>query len=163
MSKTSKKNIIKNANGSIINKDVIKTKIDSLIENGRKEIKTKDELEKLPIGSLISYISKSNVFRPAGFLTAHEEDGFVYVASDFKTRYRVKYGKVKKMWVGSVYECTNDIVSIVKTKQKKTNFPVVVNNITIYYAAKTFDKKRFLNTKRAQMIMNWIEYFENNE
>ena len=65
------------------------------------------------------------------------------------------------MWAGDVYSTKHDVVSIVETENKKTNFPVVVNDITIHYAQKTFDVKRYKNTNKFKKINLWIQYFEN--
>ena len=100
------------------NKDVIKIKIKKMIRNGRKEITSKEELEEFPIGSLISRMNNNNVFKPCGFITKFSDDHFIYITPDLSNKYRVRYDTVQKMWVGNPFKCTNDIVSIVKTKQK---------------------------------------------
>ncbi len=135
-------------------KALIAAKIDTIIENGRHEITSKKQLEKYPIGSLISYMNNNNVFRSGGFITKFSDDYFIYILSDFKTRYRARYSHIQKMWVGSVYSTAHDIVSIVPSTNKKTNFPVVINDITIHYAQKTFDIKRYKNTDKFKRICN---------
>jgi len=143
-----------------MSKIFIAVKIETLLENGRKEIKTKKRLEKYPIGSLISYMNIDNVFRPGGFIIDFNDEYFVYISPDFTTKHRGRYSHITKMWVGTVYTTRNDIVSIVPTLKKKTNFPVIVNGIVIYYAKKTFDAKRFKNTDKYKRIIKWCEYFE---
>ena len=64
------------------------------------------------------------------------------------------------MWVGSVYKTKNDIVSIIKTTQDKTKFPVIVNDIVIYYATRPFDSDRFKFTDKYKKIIQWCQYFE---
>ena len=64
------------------------------------------------------------------------------------------------MWVGSVYSTKNDIASIVKTTQDKTNYPVIVNNIIIYYATRPFDMERYKFTEKYKKIIQWCQYFE---
>ncbi len=134
--------------------------ITTRIENGRKGLTTKKQLEKFPIGSLISYMNVNNVFRPGGFIIKFATEYFIYITPDFSTKYRVRYSHVLKMWAGDVYHTKNDFVSIVQTTHEKTNFPVVVNNITVYYANKTYDAKRFKNTEKYKKIIQWCQYFE---
>jgi len=136
-------------------------KIATLIDHGRKEITTKEELEKYPIGSLISYMNNKNVYKIGGFLLKVVEEYFIYLDLDFQTKYRVRYGNVEKMWVGDVHKVNNDIVSIAKTKQEKTNFPVKIGKTIVYYAVNRFDLNRFVNTKKYQNMAKWYEYFEN--
>jgi hypothetical protein len=144
----------------IVNKALFASKIDTMIENGRKEITTKKQLEKYPIGSLISYLRNDNIYKPGGFIIEFAPEYFIYILHDFSTKYRARYHNIDKMWVGSVYKTKNDFVSIVPIKHQKTNFPVIVNNVTIYYAKNTFDVKRFINTEKYKKIIQWREYFE---
>ena len=101
-----------------IDKAVLKTKISNMINNGRQEITTKDQLERFSIGSLISYININNIFKQGGFIIKFFDEFFVYITPDFTTKYRVRYKNILKMFVGDVYSVRNDIVSIVKTTQK---------------------------------------------
>lgn len=151
MSKSSKKKVMP--------KYVVNVKIATMIENGRKEITTKDELEEFPPGSLISYMNKNNVFKIGGFITEFEDDSFIYINTDFSHKYRVYYQNILKLWVGDVFVTKNDIVSLVKATQKKTNFPVKIGQIIVYYAKNNFDVKRFMNTEKYQKYINWVNYF----
>lgn len=141
-------------------KDLIGAKIINFIENGRQEITTKEELDEYPIGSLISYTNKNNQFESAGFLTKITDEYFIYINPDFSQKYRVRFNKIIKMWVADPYKVINDLVSIVKTNQtKKTNFPVIIDGIVIFYAKSNFDIKRFRSTDRYQQILKWYKYF----
>lgn len=142
-----------------MDKAKISARIMTFLENGRKEITTKEELEKFAIGSLISYMNMSNIFKLGGFITKFAEEYFIYVTPDFVQKYRVRYINVKTMWVGDVYKVFNDIVSITKTKKKKTNFSVKVNKVVVYYARNNFDLKRFISTSRYKKIIEWCNYF----
>jgi hypothetical protein len=142
------------------NKAYHSARIEIMVENGRKEIKTKKQLEKYPIGSLISYMNNEGIFRYGGFITKFADDYFIYILPDFKTRYRARYSHIQKMWVGNVYSTKQDIVSIIPTDRPLTNFPVTVNDIIIYYAKKTIDAKRFMNTDKYKKIVAWVDYFE---
>jgi hypothetical protein len=144
---------------SKIAKDTVKTKIDIMIENGRKEITTQKELEKYLSGSPISYIDINNTFKSGGFLLKTMDKYFIYVTPDFLLKKRVYFKNVSKMWIGDVYSIKNDLISLTETSQKKTNFPVKINNIIIYYGRSNFDKKRFMNTVRYEKIVQWYKYF----
>lgn len=142
-----------------INKARIECKIMTMIENGRKEITTKKELKKYAIGSLISYLNASDVFKQGGFLTKVADEYFTFITPDFETKYRVKYTNVKKMWVGDVFETKNDIVSIIASDKFPTKTEVKINDIIIYYAKDGYDAKRFRCTERYKKIVQWNEYF----
>jgi len=148
----------------MINKAYIAVKIKGFIENGRQEVTTKKELEKYPIGSLVSYLTKDGVLRTAGFITKFMNDYFQYMKPEFGKKYRARYNLISKIFVGDVYKTHNDIVSISPPpKSKKTNFPVKINGIVVYYGQKTFDQQRFMETDKYKRIIKWVEYFENDE
>lgn len=141
------------------NKDVMKMKIKKMIKNGRKEITTKEELEEYSIGSLISYINNNRIFKLGGFITKFSTEYFIYIVPDLSQKYRVRYKNIQKMWVGEPFKCTNDIVSIIKTKQKKTNYPVKIGDVVIYYAQKKYDQDRFKCTDKYEQYVKWYTYF----
>lgn len=155
------KGINMNEHNKIIPKYVVDVKISYMKEHGRKEINNKEELENFPIGSLISYVNKKGEFRQGGYIIKFAEDYFIYLSIDFSTKYRVRYKNVKQMWVGDVYSVHNDIVSLQPSQKKKTNFPVIVNSVTVYYAKNNFDLKRWQNTHKYKNLIKWCEYFIN--
>lgn len=140
-------------------KSEIKVKISNLINCGRKEITTKTQLEKYPIGSLISYMNKQNIFKTGGYIIKYTEEYYIYVGIDFTTKYRVRYKNINKMWVGNVYEVKNDIVSLTESKNEKTKFKVTINDVDIYYAKNSYNVKRFLNTEKYERMLAWYNYF----
>lgn len=144
---------------TIYKKDVIAVKISDLIERGRKEITSRAELEKFPIGSLISYTNHENHFKYGGFITKFSNDYFIYITFDFTTRYRARYKNISKMWVGNVHTVRNDIISLAPSEQEKTNFPVAVGDIIVYYGTNKFQMKRFMITDRHKILLNWYNYF----
>ena len=150
----------KNQSKKIVNQDIFKAKVKTMIEYGRKEITTREELEEFPIGSLISYVNKDNAFRHGGFIIKYTEEYFNYITVDFQTKYRVRYVNVRKMWVGDVYKVTKDIISLVATTQNKTNFPIKVDDIIVYYAKNNFDVKRYTSTVKYETMTKWCEYFK---
>lgn len=146
----------------MLSKASLSLKIDTMIENGRKEITTKKQIEKFPIGSIISYMNVNDVFHLGGFITKFKNDYFIYVSTDFKTKYKARYTHIQKMWVGSVYDVKNDFVSIVASQKKKTKFAVAVNGIDIYYAPDSYNAKRFMHTDKYLKIKMWCQYFGDN-
>ena len=160
MSKTNKKNITKKP---YVCKARTDAKIMSLVENGRKEVTTQKQLEKYPIGSLISFETKSGIFRPGGFITKFSDESFIYITPDFNARFRGTYKNIKKMWVGDVHKVKNDLISLAKTSQKSTKFEIEVGSTIIFYARNTFDIKRFKCTERYKRLMAWNEYFNGDD
>ena len=159
MSKSYTKNIQSKPKKKIINNAVIAAKIETMIEHGRIEVTTKKQLEKYPIGSLISYMNKNNEFKQGGFITKFSDEYFIYITPDFKTRYRVRYKNILKMWVGDVYTVTGDIISLAESTNEPTNFKVKIGNIVVYYAKDAFDAKRFSNTKKYKTMKAWFDFF----
>ena len=145
---------------AITNKARFACQIETIIENGRKEITTKEELEKFPIGCIISYLNNDDIFRPGGFIIKFKPEYFIYITVDFSTKYRARYSHIQKMWVGDVYNTRNDFVSIVPATRAETNFPVIVDDVVVHYATSNYDAKRFKHTDKYLTMMKWCEYFE---
>lgn len=144
-----------------LDKSSLSLKISTMVENGRKQISTKEELEEYPIGSLISYMTKGGIFRKAGFLDKLEKESFVYLSADFNSRRRVKYANIKKIWIGTVYETKNDIVSIIPSENKKTKFFAKIGNVVVYYAADSHSVGRFKHTQKYQRMTKWHDLYGN--
>lgn len=145
----------------ISNKTVAKIKINDLISYGRKEITTRDKLEKFPVGSLISYTNKSGTFKHGGYLCKVKEDWFIYVTLDFSQKIRARYANIDKMWVGDVYKVIGDTISLNKP-EVTTNYPVEINNKIVYFGKNLNDAKRFKVTNKYENMIKWFEYFHND-
>lgn len=148
-----------NSKKNTVNKARNKSKISKIINDGREEITEKSQLEKFKKGSLISFSSISDKFRIGGFIVGFCDDSFIYVTPDFKKKYRVKYRKIVKIWVGDVYKVKNDIISFVPSSQFPTKWEVKINDIVIYYAASKYDADRFKNTDKYMKLLQWNDYF----
>jgi len=131
----------------------------SLIEHGRKEITEQNQLKKFPIGSSISYSSKTNAFKPGGFIWKIADDNFIYLNLDTDKKFRVQMKNVDKIWVGSVYDVKNDVVSLVKTTKKKTINPVKVGGIVVNYTKNKYDYERYICTHKYKLMKKWYETF----
>ena len=158
MESNKKKKVKSNIEPINKSKTTVAAKISTLIEYGRKEICTREELEKFPIGSLISYINKNDIFKSCGFITKFGDDYFIYVTPDFKNKYRARYKNIKKMWVGDVFDVEKDIVGL-REPSKKTNFKATVGNHVVHYARDNFALKKFINTDKYKRMLEWYQYF----
>jgi len=141
------------------NKSLVEAKIKSMIKNGREEITTIDELKKFPIGSLISYMNKSGIYKSGGFIWKITDDNFIYLNLETDQKFRAQIKNVDKMWVGSVYDVKNDIVSLIQSTKNKTSFPVIINDIVVYYAKNSFDFNRYVCTQKYKLMKKWSETF----
>lgn len=140
--------------------DIVRTKIDYMIQNGRVEVPL-SELKNYPPGSLFSYMNKDNVFRLAGFIVQHADDSLIYIDTDFSQKHRVWFHNIHKIWLGDVYKVTNnDIFSLCDTLHNKTNYPVEINETVIYYAKDKADVKKFKESEKYQKYAKWINYFD---
>ena len=142
-----------------INKAILSTKISNLIKHGRTELTSYDELKEYPVGSIISYLNKKNIFKQGGFLTKIDQKYFIYITLDFTTKYRVWFKNIVKIWVGDVHKVNGDYISLVPTSKNKTNFPVKVGDIVVYYASDNFSATRFKNTNKYKIMCKWFETF----
>lgn len=135
-------------------------KISVLISSGRSEISTKDELEKFPLGSPISYMNKKGALNQGGFIFSYSNDYFIFINYEFEQKYRVRYINISRMWCGNIFspESTKDIISLVPANTK-TNFPVFIGPYVIFYAKNTFDSNRFIATKKYSITKQWFEIF----
>jgi hypothetical protein len=140
-------------------KALVEAKINSIKKNGRKEITTINELKKFSIGSLISYMNKSGTYKSGGFLWKIADDNFIYLNLETNQKFRVQMENVDKMWVGSVYDVKNDIVSLVKTTKKKTINPVEVGGVVVNYTKNKYDYERYICTQKYKMMKKWYEIF----
>lgn len=122
---------------------MIKQKIKKLIKSGRNVIKTKEELKKFPLGTLVSYITKEGLYRSGGFLRSIKNKYFALQGGNVANpiSFPVQFSNIKKMYVGSPIKNVNRTV-------KKTNFPVMIGKTIVYYAKSNYDIKRFKATKK---------------
>ena len=141
------------------NKSNSKGKIANLLYNGRVELTTKEELEEYEIGTMISYMNKLKLFVNGGFVTELGSSYFCYVTLDFKRVKKVNYEDVIKMWVGDVFKMVNDWISLVPTQNSKTNYPIEVAGVVIYYSPNRYNMIRFLTTVKYTRLIQWCEYF----
>ena len=159
-SKTSKKNIMITPKKyaidtpSTISKDkaLVRLKIKNLLEEGRTEISTIEELSEFPIGSIVSYISGKSFF-PGGTITWIGKKSFVYRKLDIdpKIKYRVYLKHTDKIFIIDT--------PITKTTRKATKYPVKIGSVVVYYAKDSFDVKRYMNTNKYLFMSLWFEKF----
>jgi hypothetical protein len=142
-----------------IDKSAINVKINSLLDNGRKEISSLKQLATYPPGTLISYLNTNGLFRLAGFLLQTHSNSFSFVTPDFTKRFRINFKFVSRLFVGSVYHCSNDLVSIIPTSKSETNFPVSIGDVIVFYAQTTYTKKRYQATEKFIRAVKWHEFF----
>jgi hypothetical protein len=133
-----------------------------MLQNGRKEITTRNEMLEYEIGSIVTYMNKKNVLKNGGFLIEINENDFVYVDIDFDKMHTVKFKNILVIWIGSVFEVVDDIVSLVPSQKPSTNFPVTIAGFTIYYAKNNYDVDRFKATSKYNIRIQWCHYFLDN-
>ena len=139
----------------------IKVRINKLLSHGRVEITTRKELQKYPIGSLISHIDDHGIFKLGGYLCRVEKDSFVYKTLDFDQKIRARFDNIKKMWVGDVFEVTGDYISF-KNTTPKTNYPVSIGKYIVYYCKQNGDRDRYTVTNKYERMVKWHKYFHGN-
>lgn len=186
---TSKKTVVKKSN---VNRKKVKKAnepkielsattlktIEALKNKGRKEIKTKEQLEKFPLGSLISFLKKSGKkssgkksskkdgsggkFKKGGFICDYGEDYFIYITVDFENKYRVKYNRIIKMWVVDVNKAgAREAISF--AFKKKTSYPVKLNGKVVYYATSEDTAKKFKKTPKYHVARKWVDKFSTGD
>lgn len=130
----------------------------TLVDHGRKEISSKNELEKYPIGSLISYETLDGRYAKGGFITNFKNDYFIYILLDFSQKYRIRYNKIKRMWVGNVFENEGDYISF-KEPCCKTKFPVKIGEYVVKYVASKHQINVFISRDKYKTMVKWYDTF----
>ena len=133
-------------------------KIQTMIDHGRERITTKEQLEKYPIGSLISYMTNSGTFKAGGFIIGYADEYFTYVTPDYQSKRRVRYHNVKTMWAGDVYKVRGDLVSITETKEEPTEYPVKIGDVVVHYADRPYHCA-YTETERFRRMYRWWIWF----
>lgn len=131
----------------VLNKASLQAKIETLIKNNRVKIKTRKQLKKYPLGSLISYIKIDGTYRKGGFLENIDKEYFTFQEGD--EPFTELFENIKEMYVGSPVRKLN------RKSSKKSNFPIKIGEDIIYYAKDNFDKSRFMNTSRYKKLEEW--------
>jgi len=149
-----------------------------------EEVKTKD-IDKLPSGVRIAYITKSNKWRSAGWLSRIElsyedADGNQFDKQKTYLLYKaynnacfsVQVEDIEQLYVMKPKVDPGVIIEkpIYLTKPKKrTNFPIRIDDedgyeVVIYYAKDNFDRDRFKSTRKYKNAVEdparWL--FEDN-
>lgn len=130
-----------------------------MLSRGRHEVTTRKQLEKYPIGSLISYTDKTGIFKYGGNLCKINKDWFVFKALDFDKK--VRFVNVDKMWVGDVFEVTGDTISF-KKPENETKYPVTIGKHIVYYGTRLSCSKEFKATQKYERMLQWYDYFHSN-
>lgn len=146
---------------NITNSADIRHKIADLIGYGRKEITTRKELSKFPIGSLISYMSNDNILKLGGYLLSVESSWFIYITYDLNIKVRVRFENITKMFVGDVNDVYGDYISMMKAKQTPTNYHVKIGKRIVFYGVSSYKCTRFKSTAKYERTLQWYNYFHN--
>jgi len=158
----------------------VKLKIKNLIDKGRVEIETRDELLNFPLGSLVSYLTKpkmvvmedgkrkvvnngKSLYRSGGFLRAVEDDYFTLQGGQpwSPISFCVQFENVEKMYVGNPTTTKDDFISIQPTKQEPTKHPVMIGDTVVYYGKDAWKANRFKSTKKYEQMVKWYEKYGN--
>ena len=119
---------------------------------GREEIDP-DEMKDQPIGSLISYMDKNDKFNKGGVMDKIKEKS-IKINDDY-----ILIKDIKKAWVGYPANLRGDIISYVTDKKGLTLFPVEIGKKVVYYAKDNFDRIRFTNTDKYDVLLNWYNTY----
>lgn len=158
---------INTAKGGKINKKVLDP---YLVNSGYEEVNLKD-IDMIPTGSRLAYITKDKKWRSAGWLSRVEDsyedvDGNPFDKPKKYILYKAYNNAAWSIQLEDIYKLyimrnkSQDIlvkkVIYFRKPTKRTNFAVYLNNskgedVVIYYAKDNFDKKRFMNTNKYQI------------
>lgn len=136
-------------------------RIRKLLNNGRVEIYTREELEQFPKGIVVSYMTHEGLYRSGGFLTTVSDDYFTLLGGNpqfGRARFSVAFDNTAVMWVGYVNR-SRSLITPVKTYKEKTNYPVKVGSLIVYYGKDNYDRKRFMSTNKYKAMVSWEKKF----
>lgn len=130
-------------------KDQGRTKVEGDAEEIMKE------LENFPKHIHISYVTKEDMYRSGGFLrkvvNTEKERYFILWVPDKKISFPVQAKNVKELWIKTVQRKVAE-VKIEPTTKAPTKFPVVVGDVTIYYAKDSWDRRRYMTTDKFKQM-----------
>lgn len=136
-------------------RETVEARIKMLLDNGRRIIRNRREFRNEPLGSLVSYVTKENLYRSGGFLKKIEKDYFVIQGGTYgkPISFTVQFNNVHYVIVGSPIRST-------QKKLKTTNFPVSIGDKVVYYARDNYDRKRFKMTEKYKNMEIWKKQYE---
>lgn len=145
-------------------KKLIKAKIRELVdEKGATEIfnPKESDLENFNKGVLISYVTKDGKYRSGGFLTNYDDKYFVLLGGGgFGPRisFSVQFKNVKAIYVRKPNKKNVDQpIKPTETTHYKTEYPVEIDGVVVYYARDNWDKRRFMNTKKYRNMLKYVK------
>ena len=135
---------------------LLQKKIKRLLQAGRAEIETREQLENFPLGSLVAYVTKEGLYRSGGFLRTIQDEYFALQGGQINNpiSFPVQFKNVKAMYVGN--SAVIHFPDPVETTKKETKYPSYVGDIVVNYARDKWNRERFEKTKKFQY---WIEEY----
>ena len=137
--------------------NLVAKKIQRLIDAGRAEIETKEQLENFPMGSLVSYVTKEGLYRSGGFLRTIQDEYFCLQGGQVgnSISFPVQFKNIKSMYVGN--SAVRHFPEPVETDKKETKWPSYVGDIVVNYARDKWNRERYESTLKYKY---WVEQFE---
>jgi hypothetical protein len=170
----SKQSLINVGPGGTINQNVL----DNYLSKREYEEVLPKDVDKIPIGSRIAYITKTQKWRSAGWLSGVGES---YEDFDGNTFKKARKYILYKSYSNSCFCCqikdvkmfyaimpkNPEIIKIItfKIPTKITNFPVIIkddnnNDVCIYMAKDEFQRKKFKSTSKFKRASEDPEIWE---
>ena len=104
------------------------------------------------LGDRIRYTLQDDEFRIGGFVTSiNPKDKWLQFIGHNKKRYSLQFEEIKKC----LKKTTQDGLVRYKRPQKKTNFPVFIDDVPIYYGRSKEKQQRCLNSEKYRMAQEY--------
>jgi hypothetical protein len=139
----------------------VRKKIQELLNKGAIELSkpSSNDFENINAkGKLISYITTKDKYRSGGFITSWNDDYFTVLGGGGygpRISFCVQFKDVKKAFIRKVDR--NGPLKPKKATNKKSDWPVVVGGVTVYYARSKSDKARFKKTNKYNRMLKYAK------
>ncbi|RYE11574.1 MAG: hypothetical protein EOP34_12155 [Rickettsiales bacterium] len=77
---------------------------------------------------------------------------------DFSTKYRIRYNKIKRIWVGNVFQVEGDYISF-KESPYKTKFPIKIGDYIVKYVTNKHQENIFTARDKYKNMVKWYDMF----
>lgn len=148
-------------------KKSVAEKIQTLIDKGATKIEypRKSDFDNMcGKGNLVSYITKDGKYRSGGFIVSWNEDYFAVRGGGGYgpiISFSVQYKNIKEAYIRKPSR-KNSPLEPIPTDKPKTNYPVKIDKVTVFYGKNNWEVERFKKSNKYNRMVKWSEEHNSN-
>lgn len=85
---------------------------------------------------------------------------FIWTTLGFDKKYRIRYNKIKRLWLGDVFQVDGDYVGF-KKPECITKYEVKIGDYSVRYFKDKHSRNVFLASEKYKTMVKWYETFSN--